>query len=143
MEVKQAEEEPAPTPVETPAVNRVFESKPAIPRSEPPAVETPSPKPVENYQTVNVDEQENHPPRLVTVLLRSTGDRERDIRRISRLYGMFISCPGKDRFQFHIHEEGKSHLIDFPNDTTHISRALLKQVGDFVGGDNLQVEPVV
>ena len=143
MEVKQAEEEPAPKPVEIPAVNRVSESKPAIPRSEPPTVETPSPKPVENFQTVNLDEQENHPPRLVTVLLHSTGDRERDIRRISRLYGMFISCPGKDRFQFHIHEEGKSHLIDFPNDTTHISRALLKQVGDFVGGDNLQVEPVV
>jgi hypothetical protein len=79
---------------------------------------------------------------MVTVRLRSTGDPERDIRRISRLHGTFISFPGKDRFQFQIFEEGRGHLIDFPNDTTHACARLMEMVSDFVGAENLQVEPI-
>jgi DNA polymerase-3 subunit alpha len=84
----------------------------------------------------------DHVPQMVTVILRSTGDSERDIRRISRLHGTFISFPGKDRFQFQIFEEGRGHLIDFPNDTTHASARLMQMVRDFVGGENLRVEPI-
>jgi DNA polymerase-3 subunit alpha len=86
--------------------------------------------------------EENRAPQMVTVLLRSTGDAERDIRRISRLHGTFISFPGKDRFQFQIFEEGKGHLIDFPNDTTHACAGLMQMVKDFVGEENLRVEPI-
>jgi hypothetical protein len=57
-------------------------------------------------------------PQQITVLLRSTGDKERDKRRNKTIYGTLISFHGRDRFTFHIHEGGKCHLIDFPGDTT-------------------------
>jgi hypothetical protein len=79
---------------------------------------------------------------MVTVLLRSTGDPERDIRRISRLHGTFISFPGRDRFQFQIFEEGKGHLIDFPNDTTLVCTRLMQTLREFVGAENLRVEEI-
>jgi hypothetical protein len=78
----------------------------------------------------------------VTVILRPTGDADRDIRRISRLHGTFISFPGKDRFAFHVFEEGKGHLIEFPNDTTRVCAELLKKVADFVGEGNVRIEPI-
>jgi hypothetical protein len=79
---------------------------------------------------------------MVTVLLRSTGDSERDIRRISRLHGIFISFPGRDRFQFQIYEDEKGHLIDFPNDTTHACSALLGKLQDLAGEENIRLEPI-
>ncbi len=72
------------------------------------------------------DTGEGQPPQMLTVTLRSTGDAERDIRRISRLHGAFISFPGRDRFQFQIFEDGKGHLIDFPNDTTRLLPRVIK-----------------
>jgi len=84
----------------------------------------------------------DRPPQMITVLLRSTGDPERDIRRISRLHGTFISFPGRDRFQFQIFEEGKGHLIDFPNDSTHACARLMQMVQEFVGEECVRVETI-
>jgi hypothetical protein len=86
---------------------------------------------------------EDHPPQILTVILRPTGDAQRDIRRISRLHGTFISYPGKDRFAFQIFEEGRAHLIEFPNDTTHLCAELLVRIKDAVGEENLRLEPIL
>jgi len=86
--------------------------------------------------------EEEHLPQILTVILRPTGDSERDIRRISRLHGTFISYPGKDRFAFQIFEEGRAHLIEFPNDTTHLCTDLMTRLKDAVGEENLRVEPI-
>ena len=80
---------------------------------------------------------------MVTVILRPTGDAQRDIRRISRLHGTFISYPGRDRFSFQIFEEGRGHLIEFPNDTTHLCPELLITLKDAVGEENVRVEPIL
>jgi len=88
------------------------------------------------------ERKEDSGPRMVTVTIQPTGDPDRDIRRISRLHGTFISFPGRDRFQFQIFEEGKGHLIDFPNDTTNACDRLLQLVKDFVGPENLRIEPI-
>ncbi len=85
---------------------------------------------------------EDHPPQLVTILLRPSDDKLRDMRRIQRLHGTFISHPGKDRFTFHIFEEGKGHLIEFPNDTTHACAELLEKLKGMVGAENIRVEPI-
>ncbi len=87
--------------------------------------------------------EEEHPPQMLTVTLRPTGDPQRDIRRISRLHGTFISYPGKDHFAFQIFEEGRGHLIEFPNDTTHLCAELLTTLKEAVGEDNLRVEPIM
>ena len=89
------------------------------------------------------EEDENHAPQMVTVILRPTGDPTRDIRRISRLHGTFISYPGKDRFAFQIFEEGRGHLIEFPNDTTHLCVELTSMIKDAVGEENLRIEPIL
>ena len=79
---------------------------------------------------------------MVTLILRPSGDAERDIRRIGRLHGTFISFPGKDRFQFQIFEDGKGHLIDFPNDTTRVCAELLDKLRQTVGEENIRIEPI-
>ena len=84
----------------------------------------------------------DHAPQMVTVLLRPSGDGGRDIRRISRLHGTFISYPGKDHFAFQIFEEGRGHLIEFPNDTTGVCAELLAKIKDTVGEENIRVEPI-
>ena len=87
--------------------------------------------------------EEEHAPQMVTVILRPTGDSRRDIRRISRLHGTFISFPGRDRFAFQIFEEGRGHLIEFPNDTTHLCAELSEILKTAVGEENLRVEPIL
>jgi DNA polymerase-3 subunit alpha len=86
---------------------------------------------------------EEHAPQMVTVVLRPCGDPERDIRRIGRLHGTFISYPGKDRFQFQIFEDGRGHLIDFPNDTTRVCAELLEKLHAVVGAENVHIEPIL
>jgi len=85
----------------------------------------------------------DHAPQMLTVILRPSGDPERDIRRIRRLHGTFISYPGKDRFAFQIFEAGKGHLIEFPNDTTQLCAELLAIIRDAVGEENIHVEPIL
>jgi DNA polymerase-3 subunit alpha len=87
--------------------------------------------------------EDDHAPQMVTVILRPTGDPHRDIRRISRLHGTFISHPGKDRFAFQIFEEGRGHLIEFPNDSTHLCAELAAIIKEAVGEENLRVEPIL
>jgi DNA polymerase-3 subunit alpha len=106
-----------------------------------PQVRVPAPKLPVARPLARLDE--DHPPQMITVILRPSGDAPRDIRRITRLHGTFISYPGKDRFAFQIFEEGRGHLIEFPNDTTHLCDELLVAIKDAVGEENLRVEPIL
>lgn len=87
--------------------------------------------------------EDEHAPQMVTIILRPSGDPNRDIRRISRLHGTFISYPGKDRFAFQIFEQERGHLIEFPNDTTHLCAELMVKIKDAVGEENLRIEPIM
>jgi hypothetical protein len=87
--------------------------------------------------------EDEHAPLMVTIILRPSGDPSRDIRRISRLHGTFISYPGKDRFAFQIFEQERGHLIEFPNDTTHLCAELMVKIKEAVGEENLRVEPIL
>jgi hypothetical protein len=80
---------------------------------------------------------------MLTVILRPCGDAGRDIRRISRLHGMFISYPGRDHFAFQIFEEGRGHLIEFPNDTTRVCAELIEKLRQTVGEEDLRIEPIL
>ncbi|MBN2388818.1 MAG: hypothetical protein JXB85_17515 [Anaerolineales bacterium] len=48
-----------------------------------------------------------------------------------------------DRFQFQIFEEGRGHLIDFPNDTTRLCAELLDKLKAAVGEENMRIEPIL
>jgi len=82
------------------------------------------------------------PARLITIILRPSADSERDRRRIKNVYGILISHHGKDRFQFQIFENGRGHLIDFPNDTTHIAVDMLDRLKKLIGPESWRVEDI-
>ncbi|MEK6751003.1 MAG: DNA polymerase III subunit alpha [Chloroflexota bacterium] len=87
-------------------------------------------------------EDKEHPPQQITVMLRPTGDKERDKRRIKTLYGTLISYHGRDKFSFQIFENSKGHLIDFPNDTTRICPELLERLKKLMNEESWRVEEI-
>ncbi|HEY9152737.1 MAG TPA: DNA polymerase III subunit alpha [Anaerolineales bacterium] len=94
------------------------------------------------YVPLAQEEDSTHPPKQITVILRSTGDKDRDKRRIKTLYGTLISFHGNDRFSFHVFENGKGHLIDFPSDTTRIDAELLSRLKKLMGEESWRVEEI-
>jgi DNA polymerase III subunit alpha len=86
--------------------------------------------------------EKDHPLQQITVTLRSTGDREHDKRRIRTIFGTLISFHGRDRFSFQIFENGKGHLIDFPNDTTRVCGEVLERLKRLIGEESLRVEEI-
>ncbi len=81
--------------------------------------------------------------RMITVILRSTHDRNRDVRRMKSVQGLMQSSPGKDHFTFHIIEDGRRCLIEFPNHTTGITPELLNRLEKLVGKANYRVDPII
>ena len=81
-------------------------------------------------------------PRMVTVILRSSSDKPRDVRRLRRIYNVLRSYPGPDKFSFLVFEGGRRFLMDFPNDTTGISSELIRKLIELVGEGNVSVEPI-
>lgn len=109
----------------------------------PASEETPKPPvPPSLYVPLAQEEDQTHPPKQITLMLRSTGDRGRDKRRIKTIYGTLISFHGRDRFSFHIFEGGKGHLIDFPGDTTRICPEMLVRLQKLIEEENWRVEEI-
>ncbi|HEX9330969.1 MAG TPA: OB-fold nucleic acid binding domain-containing protein, partial [Anaerolineales bacterium] len=88
------------------------------------------------------EKDKEHLPQQITVVLRSTGDKERDRRRIKTIFGTLISFHGRDRFNFQIFEDGKRHLIDFPNDTTRVCTEVLERLKKLMGEESWRVEEI-
>ncbi|NPV77952.1 MAG: DNA polymerase III subunit alpha [Anaerolineae bacterium] len=81
-------------------------------------------------------------PRMLTLVLRSSGDKSRDVRRLKNLYGQVLSCPGKDRFSFMVFENGHYFLVEFPNETTGITPELIRRLQEMLGPENVRVEAI-
>ena len=94
------------------------------------------------YAPVAQTDERARPPKQITILLRPTGDQERDKRRIRILHSTMTSFKGRDRFSFHIFEGGKGHLIDFPNDTTRVCPEVLARLKKLMGEESWQVEEI-
>jgi len=95
-------------------------------------------KPVlEKVGSITLEEDSTY---LITVILKNRGDTMRDKLRLRQIYGTLISYPGQDRFAFQITESDKSHLLEFPNASTKISKNLINQLRDMLGQENVQVE---
>lgn len=79
---------------------------------------------------------------MITVVLRSTGDRTRDVLRLRRIHGIITSYPGTDRFAFHVFERGRGYLLEFPNYTVGLCPELLGRLGRIIGTENVRVEKI-
>jgi DNA polymerase III subunit alpha len=80
--------------------------------------------------------------RMLTLTLRSTGDKDRDARRLRRVHGLLLSYPGKDRFAFHVYEAARHYYLEFPNATTGYGPDLHAQIVTMLGEGHLRVEPL-
>ncbi len=79
---------------------------------------------------------------MLTVILRSSGDKARDVLRLRRIHGMITSFPGRDRFGFHVFEKGRGYLLEFPNFTVGVCPELIGRLGQVVGQENLRVDTI-
>jgi DNA polymerase III subunit alpha len=80
---------------------------------------------------------------MITVILRSTGDKTRDVLRLRRIHGIITSYPGRDRFAIQVYEKNQGFLVEFPNWTTHHCPELISRLNFLVGSENVTVEPIV
>jgi DNA polymerase-3 subunit alpha len=82
------------------------------------------------------------PLRMIKVVLRANGDKDREVRRLRRVVGMLRSSPGKDRFALMVYEKGHFFQVEFPNDTTGITADLIARLHELVWVENVTVEPI-
>ncbi len=79
---------------------------------------------------------------MITVIMRPTLGRIRDSLLMRRIFGKLISYPGVDRFAFHIFEDGRGYLLDFPNYSTRLNPDLISELQALVGEENLRLEKI-
>jgi hypothetical protein len=79
---------------------------------------------------------------MITVILRSTGDKTRDVLRVRRIHGLAESYPGRDRFALKVYERNRGYLVEFPNLTTQYCQGLMSTLQLLVGQENVHVEPI-
>ncbi|MGH2606912.1 MAG: OB-fold nucleic acid binding domain-containing protein, partial [Anaerolineales bacterium] len=77
--------------------------------------------------------------RLVTVILRSTGDKLRDARRMRRVHGLLNSYPGTDQFVFDVYESSRRYSLEFPNSSTGFCAELRIQLEGLLGAGSIHV----
>ena len=70
---------------------------------------------------------------MLTIVLRSTGDKTRDVLRLRRIHGIMTTYPGNDRFAFHVFERGRGYLLEFPNHTIGICAELSTRLSALLG----------
>jgi len=80
--------------------------------------------------------------RMVTVSVRGTGDKTRDVLRLRRIHGALLSYPGSDRFAVQLSEGERNFLLEFPNSTTSICQELISRLSLLVGSENIRIEPL-
>ncbi len=120
------------------SISLPIDQGPLTPEEEPSPVPEIEVKPaLERIGAITLDEDSTY---LLTIILKNRGDTMRDKLRLRQIYGTLISYPGKDRFAFQISENDKSHLLEFPNASTKISKNLINQLRDMLGRENVQVE---
>jgi DNA polymerase-3 subunit alpha len=141
-EPETEDEEPLQAEIKETAPEPEIEAKPGLVVQ---AVEEPiqSTAPLPSlYAPVAPMDDRSGPPQMITVLLRPTDDWERNKRRIKILHSTLISFKGRDKFSFQIFEEGKGHLIDFPNDTTRVCPEMLLRLKNLMGEESWRIEEI-
>jgi len=122
--LKQAEDKPSPP--ETPQVREHTTRKPYH------VLKTSLPKP---EPLPRVDQK----PRCIFVTLDSCGDKQQDVRRLRRIYGILVSRPGRDKFAFRVRENGYWCEINFPNVTTGLTDTLIHKLRGLMGDNNIDI----
>jgi len=89
-----------------------------------------------------MDRAESSDPQMLTIILKSTGDRRRDALRMRRVHGLLTSYPGNDRFVFNVYETSRRYHLEFPSSTTGYCPELHAQLHALLGEGSVRVEPL-
>jgi DNA polymerase-3 subunit alpha len=81
-------------------------------------------------------------PQILTILLKSSGDRNKDTLRMRRVHGLLTSYPGNDKYVFHVFEASRRYHLEFPNSTTGYCPELHSQLLSLLGEGTIRVEPL-
>jgi DNA polymerase-3 subunit alpha len=79
---------------------------------------------------------------MITVVMRSCGDKVRDNLRLRKAFGVLFSYPGNDRFAFLVYERSRGFRVEFPNFTTGLGPELMARLSELVGAENVLVETI-
>ena len=79
---------------------------------------------------------------MITVIVRSSGDKTRDVLRMRRIYGIASTYPGNDRFAFQVFERNRGYLIEFPSLTIGLCPELVSRLNFLVGSENVRIETI-
>lgn len=140
---RRAEVEKPVQMVEEPPKVKLAEIRPVLPPLSPePFVPVPSMAYLVPPMPASLVSAQKETLRMIKVVLRANGDKDRDVRRLRRIVGILRSSPGKDRFALLVFEKGHSFQVEFPNDTTGITPELMARLNDLVGVENVIVEPI-
>lgn len=130
-----------PAPVEAHAAAAPAVARAAAPAEPAPATPAPPPFPPLSHPLPPADPRAGgRDPLLIRVALRSTGDAERDARRLRRVHGLLTSYPGRDRFALYVIEEARRVHLEFPNSTTGYCPDLILQLESLLGEGAVRVE---
>jgi hypothetical protein len=145
----QPDETSDTTPVSSPPapLSRGSLARPPVDPQSPPYLSMPffvmpSPANTGTPATGETQPGDDYAPRMLTVILRSSSDKERDVRRLRRIHGLLRSYPGRDKFSLLVFEGGRRFLLEFPNDTTGICSELIRKLIELVGEGNVNVESI-
>ena len=99
---------------------------------------------VQNYVTIARPAEEESaigrsPPRCLSIIIRRTGDPERDRKLVHRVYDRLQSHSGNDRFSFWIVNGDYRVQVDFPDATTAYTPELAAYLSEMLGQDALQL----
>jgi DNA polymerase-3 subunit alpha len=130
---------PAAVLIETPKA--VLEALPEPPASEPhiPIVQPASKVPYILPPSSAVESDGSH---MITVVMRSCGDKVRDNLRLRKAFGVLFSYPGSDRYAFLVYERSRGFRVEFPNFTTGLCPELIARLSELVGAENVLVETI-
>ncbi|HWQ83976.1 MAG TPA: DNA polymerase III subunit alpha, partial [Anaerolineales bacterium] len=124
---------PPVTPAQPDILSRTLESIPFT-REEPASRPAYLVSPVKPQAEGNV--------RMLTIVLRSTGDKTRDVLRLRRIHGIVTSYPGNDRFAFRVFERNRGYLLEFPNRTIGICAELSSRLSALLGPEQISIESI-
>ncbi len=99
----------------------------------------PLPTPKHNGSNGNGNGRHHQISRLAKVFISRTGDSATDSARIGEVHRLMQSASGTDRFCFIVQSHRGQMQLDFPNDTTLLSDALIAQLRSTPGVESVQI----
>ena len=136
--------EPEPSLLKEPPAEYRFEAlskkNPTVAVMEVPAEDSVAEEPEEeadSFTFVDEEEESRLPSKCLILTLQPCDSPEKNKRRLLQYHGMLSSHPGKDLFAFRLKGPNGWQVVSFPNYPIEISDAILRQLEEELGKENV------